>query len=286
MLLSAMNSTASVTERKPTRAADCLCNGIIDECASGFYSFSIDEIRCLNHDTLARLLSSDSLVVESEDWLLQLLIDLELNRSEFFCFLEISLLSSTSLSLFIDSMTFDHLTESLWLKIASCFQGHSSPDLVVRRCRGRIDSTIVKEIPAILREFSGKQWGLLYRGSRDGFRGASFHSKCDGQSNTVTIIETTKGYKFGGFKPVAWESPGRYYEDTSGKSFLFTVKSPRGMKGGNSPSRPRPVPSLATCWSPMNVMPTRIATQTLELGIEMTLALTGPRFSPENAYSQ
>jgi hypothetical protein len=47
----------------------------------------------------------------------------------------------------------------------------------------------------------------------------------------VTIIETTKGYQFGGFTPVAWESTARYVEDISGKSFLFTVKSPRGNEG-------------------------------------------------------
>jgi hypothetical protein len=70
---------------------------------------------------------------------------------------------------------------------------------------------------------------LLYRGSRDGFAASTFHGKCDGQSNTVTIIESTRGYVFGGFTPIAWDSgKTRYKSDGSGKSFLYTIKNPRG----------------------------------------------------------
>jgi hypothetical protein len=69
---------------------------------------------------------------------------------------------------------------------------------------------------------------LVYRGSRDGFDASDFHSKCDGCSPTVTLIETTKGYIFGGFTPIAWDSSGSVKADSSEKSFLFTVKNPRG----------------------------------------------------------
>jgi hypothetical protein len=38
-------------------------------------------------------------------------------------------------------------------------------------------------------EFSPKhKWTLLYRGTRDGFGAGDFHSRCDGHSNTLTII--------------------------------------------------------------------------------------------------
>ena len=39
-------------------------------------------------------------------------------------------------------------------------------------------------------EFSIKdKWSLLYRGSRDGFGAADFHSKCDSHKNTLTILK-------------------------------------------------------------------------------------------------
>jgi hypothetical protein len=70
---------------------------------------------------------------------------------------------------------------------------------------------------------------LLYRGSRDGFRPSNFHEKCDNQKNTLALIETTKCFIFGGFTPIAWESSanGTSKPDSSGKSFLFSLKNPR-----------------------------------------------------------
>mmetsp|Transcript_19548 Transcript_19548/g.46883 ORF Transcript_19548/g.46883 Transcript_19548/m.46883 type:complete len:159 (-) Transcript_19548:142-618(-) len=41
---------------------------------------------------------------------------------------------------------------------------------------------------------SDGDFNLLYRGSRDGLFNADFHSKCDNQGCTLTIIETTDGY--------------------------------------------------------------------------------------------
>ncbi len=39
-------------------------------------------------------------------------------------------------------------------------------------------------------EFAEKKlWVLLYRGSRDGFSSREFHLKCDGKSNTLTVIK-------------------------------------------------------------------------------------------------
>jgi len=47
-------------------------------------------------------------------------------------------------------------------------------------------------------------WDLKYRASRDGFSGQNFHTKCDGVSNTLTIIKTTNGNIFGAFAEKAW----------------------------------------------------------------------------------
>jgi hypothetical protein len=71
-----------------------------------------------------------------------------------------------------------------------------------------------------------KQWTLLYRGNDHGFSSSTFHSKCDGKSNTITIVLTTDGFILGGFTPIAWDSSGSWKADTSGQSFLFSVKNP------------------------------------------------------------
>jgi hypothetical protein len=104
----------------------------------------------------------------------------------------------------------------------------------------QFDSQIISEFPEIFAEFRGKQFSLLWRGSRDGFKAKEFHRRCDGRANTLTVILDTKGNIFGGFTPVEWESQKRklpffsasdpfYKADDSQKSFLFTLKNPHDI---------------------------------------------------------
>jgi hypothetical protein len=60
-------------------------------------------------------------------------------------------------------------------------------------------------------EFSpNDKFTLLYRGTRDGFGSNDFHSKCDGHSNTLTILKAEQSsYIFGGFALVKWEWEAR-----------------------------------------------------------------------------
>jgi hypothetical protein len=53
-------------------------------------------------------------------------------------------------------------------------------------------------------EFSpNDKWSLLYRGTRDGFTGRDFHSRCDGHSNTLTLLKAKgSSFIFGGFTTV------------------------------------------------------------------------------------
>jgi hypothetical protein len=41
------------------------------------------------------------------------------------------------------------------------------------------------------------------------------------------LISDTNGHVFGGFTPVKWDSSGKYKEDDSLRSFLFTLRNPR-----------------------------------------------------------
>ena len=63
---------------------------------------------------------------------------------------------------------------------------------------------------------------LLYRATRDGFGNSNFHSKVDGQRNTVSIIMTNSSYVLGGFTAAAWHSSGGYIADSS--AFIFSLR--------------------------------------------------------------
>jgi hypothetical protein len=84
-------------------------------------------------------------------------------------------------------------------------------------------SLIVADFPALLAEFREKRFTLLWRGSRAGFGAGDFHCRCDGRAHTLTLIQDTDGNIFGGFTPVAWESPVEWKRkaDPSLKSFLL-----------------------------------------------------------------
>ncbi len=84
-------------------------------------------------------------------------------------------------------------------------------------------------------EFSpNDKWSLLYRGTRDGFDGSDFHSRCNGHSNTLTILKAKGSYNiFGGFTAVSWESgrsPGIYKSDPNAFIFSLTNKDNRPVK--------------------------------------------------------
>ena len=55
-----------------------------------------------------------------------------------------------------------------------------------------------------------KKFTLLYRASNEGFLISNFHSKCDGKKNTVTLVETLNGKRFGGFTDIAWDQCNNY----------------------------------------------------------------------------
>jgi hypothetical protein len=206
----------------------------IDYCASQFHRYSVDAIRHLDKHTLHLLLQSASLRIASEDKFLRFLIDLGRDYFEFWGYIEPIFLTPDGISLFGDELPFDYVSEDIWTKLFVRLANKPDESIRIRRFANsvgsgqRLESNILQTIPSILKDFEAKTWRLLYRGSRDGFGSSNFHSKCDQQSNTVTIILTTDGYIFGGFTPVAWEqSSGVYKADNTGKSFLFSLKNPR-----------------------------------------------------------
>jgi hypothetical protein len=92
-------------------------------------------------------------------------------------------------------------------------------------------------------EFSpNDKWSLLYRGTRDGFGYNDFHSKCDGYSNTLTIIKAKKSkFIFGGYTTVSWESchqsPVKFKSDPNAFIFSLTNKDNQPVKMKINPNR-------------------------------------------------
>ena len=70
------------------------------------------------------------------------------------------------------------------------------------------------------KNFSAK---LLFRKTRDGSTTKDFHNKCDNQGITIIFIETTKGYKFGGYTELEWESKECSKKDKS--TFIFSLNN-------------------------------------------------------------
>ena len=61
---------------------------------------------------------------------------------------------------------------------------------------------------------------LLYRASVDGDKAAIFHKKCDQAKNTIVLIETDKGKRFGGFTSCSWE--GNCEDKPDESAFIFS----------------------------------------------------------------
>ena len=62
---------------------------------------------------------------------------------------------------------------------------------------------------------------LLFRGTRDGQKVADFHKYCDGIPNTLSIIQTSKGYIFGGYNEKNWNSSSGCVQDPN--AFIFSL---------------------------------------------------------------
>jgi hypothetical protein len=211
------------------------CDANVDFCASQFFEYSIEELRLLGTPALRAVVSSSAFTVDSEDSLLRSLIGLGSGFFDLLECIEIGLLSEEGLPLFVETIDFEHLTSVIWSKVCCRLKGSRCEGWIGRHIPTPFTSTILKGIPSILNEFRLCKWRLLYRGTIYGFSASAFHQKCDRCAHTVTLILTTSGYIFGGFTPIPWDSSGSYKADPTGKSFVFSLVSPRNAPAHRFP---------------------------------------------------
>jgi len=79
------------------------------------------------------------------------------------------------------------------------------------------------------REFNSE---LLYRKTRDGSTPNDFHNRCDNKGITITFIEATKGYKFGGYTELQWDNKSGYKKDKS--TFIFSINKNQKFTARNN----------------------------------------------------
>ena len=78
---------------------------------------------------------------------------------------------------------------------------------------------------------------LLFRKTDDVSTPKCFHDKCDNKGNTIIFIETTKGYKFGGYTELQWDTSSGYKTDKSTFLFSFDHQEKYIPKNDNSTIR-------------------------------------------------
>jgi len=90
-------------------------------------------------------------------------------------------------------------------------------------------SWLNKELPG-----NYKMGGLLFDTTKDGDAASTFHSRCDGEGPTVTIVETTLGVMFGGFTDQSWSSSSGYRTDAD--AFVFRLRPSKLKSKVTSPT--------------------------------------------------
>ena len=94
-----------------------------------------------------------------------------------------------------------------------------------------IESKIIKkkeEIELLINRLKYKkknkliQFNLIYRASIDGDSPNNYHYNCDGKKNTLCVIETKKGCKFGGYTETTIKS-GNGIDDKDPNAFVFSL---------------------------------------------------------------
>lgn len=64
---------------------------------------------------------------------------------------------------------------------------------------------------------------IMYKATKDGDSSKIFHSKCDNKKNTLTMVKTTKGQKFGGYTEQMWNHIGDFKNDKNAFCFSFDL---------------------------------------------------------------
>jgi hypothetical protein len=203
--------------------------------ASHFHELSVSALDDLTPSTIATILSAPNLVLLNEDSLFETIHRQACRDLSYFGLLEFVRFEFVSdhcmerVFEFISSH-FEEITIGIWSSLGTRLRLPVTPSGHEDRFYGpKVESKIVSSLPSIFRFFGDKQFRLLYRGSRDGFERSAFHGRCDGHSDTMTLILSDNDNIFDGYTPLTWSSANQWLSDSSLRSFIFTIKNPHGL---------------------------------------------------------
>jgi hypothetical protein len=203
--------------------------------AANFHLLNASDCADLELQLLGGIIGHPDLVVQNEDALLEMISDRISRDSSDFSLLEFvrfEYLSAQGIKSAVDliSASFELFSYGIWSRFANRLLLPVQPPETHRRSVGPVlDSKIIPEFPSTFEEFQGREFKLLYRGSRDGFQSTDFHRTCDGHGHTVSLISSQNGFIFGGYTALVWNSSTQWTSDRKRKSFLFTIKNPHGL---------------------------------------------------------
>ena len=64
---------------------------------------------------------------------------------------------------------------------------------------------------------------LLFDSDINGDSAKSFHSKCDNEYRTISLIQTDNDHRFGGYTDECFESPNEYFDKKDNLAFVFSL---------------------------------------------------------------
>ena len=111
------------------------------------------------------------------------------------------------------NITFEHKSEKILIK-GEIIQTPQELELITRK----INLNLIND-----KSFNKKKiiLNLLYKASVDNDKSSTFHKKCDRAKNTLILIETEKGRRFGGYTSVTWK--GDCLEKKDKNAFIFSL---------------------------------------------------------------
>ena len=120
----------------------------------------------------------------------------------------------------VDEKEHFHKFLSNWFPGNECFIIGDEPifDSIILKTSEE-SNTILSWLPPVHKTPIPK---LLYRATRDGWDASIYHSKCDNNGSSITVIKTDKGYVFGGYLDKDWNRNGHHIAST--EAFIFSLK--------------------------------------------------------------
>jgi len=99
------------------------------------------------------------------------------------------------------------------------YRGLKNSSIITDRDKMKMISDWIKPNTKII-------YNQIYKATRDGGTGQTFHAHCDNKGPTLTLIESKNNYIFGGYITISWDSPKSWtYKGGDDNAFIFSINN-------------------------------------------------------------